>query len=661
MSAPGGRPPGRRARRRARAGASLQALRRGHPATSPPSSPSPTTAARAAGCATSWASLPPGDLRMALAALAGDDGWGRTWERPAAAPVRAATGRWPATPSATCCSPRSPRPRATSSPRSTWSAGCWAAPAGCCRRAARRWTSTPRSSASTPTSRRVTVVAARSRSRRRRGHGVGVVARSPHDAAGLRGGGAGGPGRRLGGARARARGSPACCPTCWCRTCATRSRRPPPGALVALNLAPQAGETDGLLARGPPRRAAGPRPGAAARRRARRRGCGRGHRVVSNGRGRRPPAAGSCSPTSPMDDGTPRHDPGRLGAAYRLDLHRRSMAMTAAVKDELSRLTVTRPCCRKAEMAALLRFAGGLHLVAGEIVVEAELDTGSHRAAAAQGDRRGLRPRQRRARGGSPGGLRKGNRYVVRVSKDGDGLARQTGLVDGHGRPVRGLPPSVVSGGTCDAAAAWRGAFLAHGSLTEPGRSSSLEITCPGPGGRAGAGRRGPPARRAGQGARGARRSTGSSSATATRSACCSPGWARTRRCWPGRTGGCAARCGPRPTGWPTSTTPTCAAPPGRRSRPGARVERALRDPRRRRPRAPAGRGSAAPRARQRLARGARCAGRPADDQGRGRRADPAAAGAWPTSGRPTSASPTPRPPSRRTCSRAPPESDYPA
>ncbi|MGB9376417.1 MAG: DNA-binding protein WhiA, partial [Mycobacteriales bacterium] len=29
--------------------------------------------------------------------------------------------------------------------------------------------------------------------------------------------------------------------------------------------------------------------------------------------------------------------------------------------------------------------------------------------------------------------------------------------------------------------AAWRGAFLAHGSLTEPGRSYSLEVTCPGP------------------------------------------------------------------------------------------------------------------------------------------------------------------------------------
>src|SRR6202035_5726599 len=38
----------------------------------------------------------------------------------------------------------------------------------------------------------------------------------------------------------------------------------------------------------------------------------------------------------------------------------------------------------------------------------------------------------------------------------------------------------VVSGSTCDCEAAWRGAFLAHGSLTEPGRSMALEITCPG-------------------------------------------------------------------------------------------------------------------------------------------------------------------------------------
>jgi hypothetical protein len=81
----------------------------------------------------------------------------------------------------------------------------------------------------------------------------------------------------------------------------------------------------------------------------------------------------------------------------------------------------------------------------------------------------------------APSGLRKGNRYVVRVTKDGESLARQTGLVDAHGRPVRGLPRQVVSGTACDCESAWRGAFLAHGSLTEPGRSMSLEVTCPGP------------------------------------------------------------------------------------------------------------------------------------------------------------------------------------
>src|SRR5215467_12246887 len=156
------------------------------------------------------------------------------------------------------------------------------------------------------------------------------------------------------------------------------------------------------------------------------------------------------------------------------------MALTGLVKDELSRVTVLKPCCRKAEVSTLLRFAGGLHLAAGRIVIEAELDTG---VAA-----RRLRKDIAEVFGHSfelivvaPGGLRKGNRYVVRVSKDGDSLARQTGLVDNNGRPVRGLPRQVVAGSTCDCEAAWRGAFLAHGSLTEPGRSMSLELTCPGP------------------------------------------------------------------------------------------------------------------------------------------------------------------------------------
>ena len=156
------------------------------------------------------------------------------------------------------------------------------------------------------------------------------------------------------------------------------------------------------------------------------------------------------------------------------------MALTAQVKDELSRLPVQRACCRKAEVSSLLRFAGGLHIVSGRVVVEAELDTG----AAARRLRRDLAEVYGAASEVlvvAGGGLRRGSRYVVRVVRDGENLARQTGLLDQRGRPVRGLPPHVVSGAACDAEAAWRGAFLAHGSLTEPGRSSSLEVTCPGP------------------------------------------------------------------------------------------------------------------------------------------------------------------------------------
>ena len=154
--------------------------------------------------------------------------------------------------------------------------------------------------------------------------------------------------------------------------------------------------------------------------------------------------------------------------------------MTAEVKDELSRLPVVKACCRKAEVSALLRFSGGLHIVAGQIVVEADLDAGAT-ARRLRKDLTEIFNQDSEISIVQSGGLRKSNRYIVRVVTGGEHLARQTGLVDGSGRPVRGLPPAVVSGGICDAESAWRGAFLAHGSLTEPGRSAALEITCPGP------------------------------------------------------------------------------------------------------------------------------------------------------------------------------------
>jgi DNA-binding protein WhiA len=156
------------------------------------------------------------------------------------------------------------------------------------------------------------------------------------------------------------------------------------------------------------------------------------------------------------------------------------MALTAQVKSELSATSVTKACCRKAEVATILRFSGGLHLVSGRIVIEAEVDSGAT-ARRLRTDIAELYGHSSEVLVMQPNGLRRHTHYVVRVAKEGDQLARQTGLIDGGGRPVRGLPPQVVGGSSCDAVAAWRGAFLAHGSLTEPGRSSALEVSCPGP------------------------------------------------------------------------------------------------------------------------------------------------------------------------------------
>ncbi|MDO4239502.1 DNA-binding protein WhiA [Micrococcus sp.] len=156
------------------------------------------------------------------------------------------------------------------------------------------------------------------------------------------------------------------------------------------------------------------------------------------------------------------------------------MALTMTLKEELARVPAATTPERRAEAATMLRFAGGLHLVSGRVVIEAELDHGA--------SARRLRAAITEVYGHateivvvSGGNLRRGQRYVIRVVAGGEDLARQTGLLDQRGRPVRGLPPALVQGSAADRAAVWRGALLAHGSLTEPGRSSSLEVTTPGP------------------------------------------------------------------------------------------------------------------------------------------------------------------------------------
>ena len=154
------------------------------------------------------------------------------------------------------------------------------------------------------------------------------------------------------------------------------------------------------------------------------------------------------------------------------------MALTADVKDELIAVTGSKTAVRAAELATLLRFAGGLHIISNRIAVECELDS-VHLATRVRRDLAELYGVRSEA-SIVPGGQRKANVFLVRVIEGGETLARQAGLLDARGRPVRGLPNRLTTGSREELAAIWRGAFLAAGSLTDPGRSASLEIACPG-------------------------------------------------------------------------------------------------------------------------------------------------------------------------------------
>ena len=155
------------------------------------------------------------------------------------------------------------------------------------------------------------------------------------------------------------------------------------------------------------------------------------------------------------------------------------MSLTAQVKSELVRVPVGNTETRKAEVASLLRFAGTLQVLSGRLVIEAEVDSGeiADRLAGELDSLFGV-PSQIHPIGGAGG--KPARKFVMRVIDRGTDLTRRLGLVDGAGRTVRGLPAAVVGGSVAAAEASWRGAFLAHGSLTKPGRSSALEVTAPG-------------------------------------------------------------------------------------------------------------------------------------------------------------------------------------
>ncbi|UOR03086.1 DNA-binding protein WhiA [Leucobacter allii] len=154
------------------------------------------------------------------------------------------------------------------------------------------------------------------------------------------------------------------------------------------------------------------------------------------------------------------------------------MLSTPEVKSELVRFPVQRTGERIAEVATILRLAGGLHTISGRIALEAELHTPQivQRVRKDLAELYGVRSDAKQL---PPSSTRPGApQFLVRVI-DGETLARQLGLLDQRRRQIRGLPNRLTTGAQAELAAIWRGAFLARGGLTAPGRSAGLELGCP--------------------------------------------------------------------------------------------------------------------------------------------------------------------------------------
>jgi cell division protein WhiA len=153
------------------------------------------------------------------------------------------------------------------------------------------------------------------------------------------------------------------------------------------------------------------------------------------------------------------------------------MMLTPSAKDELAGTVVHLASARKAEVTALLQFAGGLRIVKGRAVIDAEVDREpiATRVCKDLKDLYGCTAEIR-----ALPSIATRSRYVVHVAHEAEDVARLTGLIDRRGRPVRGMPPQIVAGSTADAEAVWRGAFLARGSLALAGRARGLEVECPG-------------------------------------------------------------------------------------------------------------------------------------------------------------------------------------
>ncbi len=155
------------------------------------------------------------------------------------------------------------------------------------------------------------------------------------------------------------------------------------------------------------------------------------------------------------------------------------MALLDDVKDELAAIDNDSPAAKMAQASAMMRFGGGLRPVNNQAIIRAQFDSPAaaswlERTITAYFQKEAV---VREAARQTPGGVVR--RYDVFVERGATALALQTGLLDRRMRLVKGLPADILSGNIAQIKAAWRGAFLARGAISDPGKASYLEIICP--------------------------------------------------------------------------------------------------------------------------------------------------------------------------------------
>ncbi|MBP3087666.1 DNA-binding protein WhiA [Corynebacterium sp. sy017] len=152
--------------------------------------------------------------------------------------------------------------------------------------------------------------------------------------------------------------------------------------------------------------------------------------------------------------------------------------LTTEAKEELTKVRVSRTSAKIAEIAAIIRFAGTVDVMAGKVVIDIELDNQLVAKRVSQ-ELHDVFASDVYFMDLGLSSSRKTHKHLLRISEEADVLMRRVGLVTRSGHKVIGLPPQIITGTIEDAEAAWRGAFLASGHLSDPGRSSGLEVACP--------------------------------------------------------------------------------------------------------------------------------------------------------------------------------------